>query len=169
MSVCLSASLPACLSVCLSVCLPACLSVCLPVFHLSFICHTCLCSLPHTYTHMYKHTMPIHVHMHTDKTYTPHVHAQCFIHMHRVAVHVFVFYYNGSLGLCVALGIRIYDNEACCFAHHARRYHGWRGNSSRFLDLPVGMMKTSATCGCQAATGSERFNKASHLCYTCMA
>ena len=74
--------------------------------------------------------------MHTNKTYTPHSRLRScsvFQHMHRVAVHVYFVFFKRFLGLC-ALRMA-YDNEACCFAHHARHYHGRRGNSSRVLDL----------------------------------
>ena len=66
-----------------------------------------------------------------------------------VCIHVIVRVRSIHEALAYALRM-VYDNEACCFTHRARRYHGWHGNSSRFLDLPVRMMKTSATCGCQA-------------------
>ena len=101
--------------------------------------------LVHVYTYTYT-CMYIYIQTrHTHHTITC-IHAQCFIHIHHVTIHKIV-----TAPRDYALYMT-YDNEACCFAHHAHRYHGWRGNSSRFLDLPVRMMKTSATCGCQAWT-----------------
>ena len=127
LSVCLSACLQACLPVCLSVCLSGCLSVCLSVFHLSFIslsviCHTCLCSLPHSHTHTHIHTCTctvqhictniqcIYMYMciciqtrHTRHTFMLSVSYICTALPFMCVSTVF---YNGSLGLCVAHGIR---------------------------------------------------------------
>ena len=172
-------SLLICLSVCVSVCLSAFhLSFC-HLSHLSVLTATHMHIHIYIHVHVLYNTYTMHIHVHTAihvvqasiihvRTYT-YMHMCIYIqtrhthHMFMLTVSyictalpsmctVFLNNYNGYLGLCVAHGIRIYDNEACCFAHHARRYHGWCGNSSHFLDLPVRMMKTSATCGCQAWT-----------------
>ena len=73
------------------------------------------------------------------------IHAQCFIHIYHICIYFLMVPWDYALRMT-------YDNKACCFAHHAYHYHGWHGNCSRFLDLPVTMVKTSSTCGCQART-----------------
>ena len=164
---------------CLPACLPAFhLSFC----HLSHLSvHTCTCAPTHTITRMHKHTMHLHVHtaIHVIQTSTQVLYMYILTHTcactyaYRQDIHttqspafiLSVSYICTTLrSICTVFFSKIvtapwdyalcmaYDNEACYFTHHARHYHGWRGNSSRFLDLPVRMMKRSATCGCQAWT-----------------
>ena len=138
----------------------------LPLYSLASVLCTCI-SMYYT-THMHKHTMHKHVHVHTAIHVTQastqilymyvltHTRTRTCAYAYRQDIHTTrscsVFHtYTALPSMCTVFffisimapwdyALRMaYDNEA--FAHHARHYHGWRSNSSLFLDLPVRMMK----------------------------
>ena len=126
-------------------------------FHCTLHVHGCICTCTHSGTYMYilTHTCActyayrLDIHTTQSSVFMLSV-SYIHVYIHHVTIHMYFFLIVTALW---DYALRMaYDNEACCFVHHARRYHCWRGNSSRFLDLPVRMMKTSTTCGCQAWT-----------------